>query len=146
MRIFLSLLILCLAAVAGARGDGVVELETRTGTHAFAIELADTPALRSRGLMVRQSLPDDHGMLFDFGRDQEVSMWMQNTYIPLDMVFIRSDGTVHRIAHDTTPFSTETIPSRGPVRAVLEINAGTAARIGLRPGDRVRHPMFAGPD
>lgn len=141
MRIVVSLLILCAAAL-GARADGVVELETGTGTHVFTIELADTPALRSRGLMFRQSLPEEHGMLFDFGRDGEVSMWMQNTYIPLDMVFIQADGTVHRIARNTTPFSTESIPSHGPVRAVLEINAGAAERIGLRPGDRVRHPIF----
>ncbi len=121
-------------------------IETESGRHTFSVEMAATPAERAQGLMYRQSLADDHGMLFDFGRDQEVGMWMQNTYIPLDMIFILADGRVHRVARDTTPFSTETVSSRGPVRAVLEIAAGGAERIGLKRGDTVRHPMFSNAD
>lgn len=116
--------------------------KTQSGTHVFTVELAVTPAERGRGLMFRQSMPDNAGMLFDFGVDEEANMWMQNTYIPLDMVFIMADGTVHRIAMDTKPFSTEIISSKGPVRAVLELNAGMAEKIGLKRGDVVFHPMF----
>ena len=81
-------------------------------------------------------------MLFDFQRVEPVSMWMQNTYIPLDMVFIRADGTVARIAEQAEPLSTRTIPSGEPVLGVLEVNGGMAARIGLKPGDKVDHPLF----
>lgn len=141
----LALLLLCLLLPA-AQAQETAAIETASGTHVFSIELADTPALRQRGLSFRQSLPADHGMLFAFAADQEVSMWMQDTYVPLDIIFILADGTVHRIARDATPFSTESIPSRGRVRAVLEIAAGGADRIGLRPGDRVRHPIFSTAD
>jgi uncharacterized protein len=144
-RLVLALLVFCLAFPA-ALADDSVEIETGTGTHVFTIELADTPQLRQRGLMFRQSMAADHGMLFDFERDQEISMWMQNTYIPLDMIFILSDGTVHRIERDTTPFSTRSVHSRGPVRSVLEINAGRSAEIGLRPGDTIRHRIFSNRD
>ncbi len=144
-RLVLALLVFCLA-VPAALGDDTVEIETATGNHVFTIELADTPQLRQRGLMFRQHMAADHGMLFDFERDQEISMWMQNTYIPLDMIFILSDGTVHRIERDTTPFSTRSIHSRGPVRSVLEVNAGRSAEIGLRPGDTVRHRIFSNAD
>jgi uncharacterized membrane protein (UPF0127 family) len=81
-------------------------------------------------------------MLFDFERAEPVTMWMKNTYLPLDMLFIRPDGTVSRIAADTEPLSTAIIPSGGPVSAVLELNAGTAAKLGIQVGDRVEHPLF----
>ena len=81
-------------------------------------------------------------MLFDFGREQEVSMWMQNTYIPLDMIFITGDGRIRRIAENTEPLSTNVIPSGGPVRGVLEVIGGTARKLGIRPGDRVAHRIF----
>ena len=81
-------------------------------------------------------------MLFDFERTAPVSMWMQNTFIPLDMVFIRADGTVARIAEQTEPLSTRTIASGEPVLAVLEINGGISAKIGLKAGDRIEHPLF----
>lgn len=110
--------------------------------HVFEVELADTDATRSRGLMFRREMAEDAGMLFDFETERLVTMWMRNTYIPLDMVFIRADGTVARIARDTEPFSEETISSGEPVLAVLEVNAGTAERIGLAAGDAVRHPIF----
>lgn len=137
----LVLLVWGLTAVNAAE-TGPLTIETTSGPHIFQVEMAVTPAERGRGLMYRQSMASDAGMLFDFGVDETASMWMQNTYIPLDMIFIKADGTVHRVAADTTPFSTEIISSKGPVRAVLELNAGIAAKIGLKHGDTVRHPMF----
>jgi uncharacterized protein len=108
----------------------------------FQVEVARNDADRAQGLMFRRSMPADRGMLFDFGRVAPVAMWMQNTYLSLDMLFIRPDGTIARIAADTEPLSTRTIPSGEPVLAVLELNAGTAARLGIRAGDRVEHPLF----
>nr|WP_246529467.1 DUF192 domain-containing protein [Microvirga zambiensis] len=108
----------------------------------FRVEVARNDADRAQGLMFRRAMPADQGMLFDFGRVEPVSMWMQNTYLPLDMLFIRSDGTIARIAANTEPLSTRTIPSGEPVLAVLELNAGTAAKLGIKPGDRVEHPVF----
>ena len=94
--------------------------------------------------MHRRSLPEGTGMLFDFHREQDVSFWMQNTYIPLDMIFIRADGRIHRIAENTVPLSLEQVPSRGPVRGVLEVIAGTSRKLGIAPGDRVAHRIFSG--
>jgi len=108
----------------------------------FQVEVARNDADRAQGLMFRRSMPADRGMLFDFGRVEPVAMWMQNTYLSLDMLFIRSDGTIARVAANTEPLSTRTIPSGEPVLAVLELNAGTAARLGIRAGDRVEHPLF----
>jgi uncharacterized protein len=107
--------------------------------HKFSVEIAETPEARSRGLMYRRSMPEDHGMLFDFERSDMISMWMRNTYIPLDMLFIREDGEIVRIAADTEPLSERTISSGEPVRYVLELNAGMSARLGITPGDRVEH-------
>jgi uncharacterized membrane protein (UPF0127 family) len=114
------------------------------GRHTLSVEVARTDAERAQGLMFRRSLAPDRGMLFDFERVEPVTMWMKNTYLPLDMLFIRQDGTIARIAQDTEPLSTRTIPSSEPVLAVLELNGGTAARLGIRPGDRVQHPLFGG--
>ncbi|WP_246728511.1 DUF192 domain-containing protein [Microvirga terricola] len=108
----------------------------------FQVEVARNDADRAQGLMFRRSMPVDRGMLFDFGRVEPVAMWMQNTYLPLDMLFIRPDGTIARIAANTEPLSTRTISSGEPVLAVLELNAGTASRLGIKPGDRVEHPLF----
>lgn len=94
--------------------------------------------------MYRRSLASDRGMLFDFGREQPVAMWMQNTYVPLDMAFIRADGTVHRVEERTTPLSARTIPAGVNVRYVLEVPAGTAARIGMKRGSKVRHAIIGG--
>jgi uncharacterized protein len=109
---------------------------------AFQVEVARNDADRAQGLMFRRSMPADRGMLFDFGRVEPVSMWMQNTYISLDMLFIRPDGSIARVAANTEPLSTRTIGSGEPVLAVLELNAGTAARLGIKAGDRVEHPLF----
>ncbi len=140
-----ALAVLCLLLAilpAGAFEKSRLVIETDSGVHPFAIEMAVTPEERGRGLMFRQEMADDAGMLFDFGVDDVATMWMQNTFISLDMVFIEADGTVHRIARNTTPFSTDIVSSKGPVRAVLELNAGTSRKIGLKNGDIVRHEMF----
>jgi uncharacterized membrane protein (UPF0127 family) len=119
-----------------------LEIASKTGVHAFSVELVENDADRAKGLMFRKELPEGRGMLFDFHRDQDVSFWMQNTYIPLDMIFIRGDGRILRIAENTEPLSTRMIPSGGPVRAVLEVIGGTARKLGIAPGDRVGHPIF----
>ena len=108
----------------------------------FDVELATNDAERARGLMYRKQLAAYEGMLFDFYREMPVSFWMKNTLIPLDMVFIAADGTVKHIHANAVPLSTESVPSRFPVRAVLEINGGSAALLGIKPGDKVRHPIF----
>ncbi len=115
---------------------------TATGRHDFKVELALTPQQRARGLMFRKNLAADAGMLFDFGIPGKVAMWMKNTLIPLDMLFIKPGGIIANIAFGTTPLSLVPAPSNGPVRGVLELKAGTAARLGIRPGDRVMHPIF----
>lgn len=149
MRAFrwLSLLVVGLlwaAAPAIPAGLETLEIASKTGVHAFSVELATTEAEREKGLMYRKSLPEGQGMLFDFQRDQEVGFWMKNTYIPLDMIFIRSDGRIWRIAENTEPLSERIVPSNGPVRAVLEVIGGTARKLGIAPGDRVAHPIFKG--
>ena len=123
-------------------GQQTLEIATKSGVHVFSVELADNDAERAKGLMYRKELPEGRGMLFDFQRDQEVSFWMQNTYIPLDMIFIRGDGRILRIAENTEPLSTRLIPSNGPVRAVLEVIGGTAQKLGIAAGDRVAAPIF----
>lgn len=121
-----------------------VELVTQAGSrHAFAVEVATTYEQLAQGLMYRRALAADAGMLFDFGQTKPVSMWMKNTLIPLDMVFLAADGTVTGVAERAVPGSLETISSPGAVRGVLELNGGTAARLGIKPGDRLLHPLFA---
>ena len=136
----------CLFAGLGARAANVQPLEivTKTGVHVFAVEMATTEEEKTTGLMYRKELADGKGMLFDFSPEQEISMWMKNTYIPLDMIFIRSDGRILRIAENTEPLSTKVIPSRGLAKGVLEVIAGTAQKYGIAPGDRVAHPLFNG--
>lgn len=125
-----------------AAGLERLELVTATGVHVLDVEIAETPEEQALGLMFRTELPDNRGMLFPHRTPRELTMWMRNTYIPLDMVFIRADGTVHRIEERTEPFSERIIASEGPVSAVLEIAGGAAARLGLKAGDTVRHPRF----
>ena len=144
-EIALATFILALASgPAGAAGEQTVEIASKTGVHIFSVEVVDNDADRAKGLMYRKELPEGRGMLFDFHRDQEVSFWMQNTYIPLDMIFIRGDGQILRIEENTVPLSTRMIPSRGPVRAVLEVIGGTSRKLGIAPGDRVASPIFRG--
>jgi uncharacterized membrane protein (UPF0127 family) len=117
-------------------------VETQSGRHVFEVELADDPQERMTGLMYRRELPKDHGMLFDFDRDETASMWMANTYVPLDMLFIKADGEVESIAERTTPLSRRSVVSKGPVRYVLEINAGLSDELGIKPGDTVSGPAL----
>ena len=108
----------------------------------FQVEVMRTDAERAKGLMFRRFLPADRGMLFDFKTEQPVMMWMKNTYLPLDMIFISRKGLVTHVAENAEPLSERIISSNGPVFAVLEVNAGTAARLGIKAGDRVDHPLF----
>jgi len=130
------------ASLAQARVEPLV-IASPEMRHEFEVEVVRNDEDRANGLMFRRSMPQNRGMLFDFARDGEISMWMQNTYISLDMVFIRKDGVIARIAENAEPLSTRTIPSGEPVRAVLELNGGTARRLGLKAGHRVEHPVFA---
>jgi hypothetical protein len=127
---------------AQAAGQSTLEITTKSGVHPFSVELATTEAEREKGLMFRKELPEGQGMLFDFHREQDVGFWMQNTYIPLDMIFIKADGRILRIAENAKPMSTDVIPSNGPVRFVLELIAGTARKMGIAPGDRVASPLI----
>jgi hypothetical protein len=127
-----------------AAGNATIEITSSTGVHAFSVELATNDAERSRGLMFRKELPEGRGMLFDFQQDQPVAFWMHNTYIPLDMMFIRSDGRILRIAENAQPLSDRLIPSGGAVRGVLEVIAGTARSLGIVAGDRVTGSFFGG--
>jgi uncharacterized protein len=120
----------------------VLTLKTKTAEHAIDIEIADTMEEKALGLMFRTSVPDNTGMLFPYGAPQDITMWMRNTYVSLDMVFIRADGVVHRIAARTEPLSEKIVSSEGNVSAVLELGAGAAERLGLKPGDLVRHKIF----
>ncbi len=135
---------LAVSAPAQAAGEATLEIISKTGVHAFAVELASNDAERSRGLMFRKELPEGRGMLFDFAPEQPVAFWMHNTFISLDMIFISSDGRILRIAENTEPLSDRLIPSGGPVRAVLEVIAGTAHKFGIAPGDRVAGAIFGG--
>lgn len=131
-----------LAAPAAAQSTGLpkIEIASKNGSHAFQVELALNDEQRARGLMYRKELPEGRGMLFDFQQEQDVSFWMKNTYIPLDMIFIRADGTIRRIAANTEPLSESGVPAGGPVRYVLEVIGGTARKLGIEPGDKVTGP------
>lgn len=126
---------------SGTVGSNVV-LFTDSGAHRITVEIADTEASRATGLMNRETLKDGHGMLFDFETARPVTMWMKNTLIPLDMIFINEDGRIANIARNAQPLSLATIPSDGPVRFVLEINGGAAATYGAKVGDEVKHPLI----
>lgn len=126
----------------GAASFQPLEIVTKNGVQVFSVEMATTDEEKQTGLMYRKELADGKGMLFDFNPEQDISMWMKNTYVSLDMIFIRADGRILRIAENTEPLSTRIISSGGPARAVLEVVAGTAQKYGIRPGDRVGHPLF----
>lgn len=117
-------------------------IETSKGKFPFDIELALTPPQMEQGLMFRRSLAADAGMLFDYGNPQPIAMWMKNTLIPLDMIFIAKDGKVVDFRERAVPMSLDTIESKVPARAVLEVNAGTVARLGVQNGDTIHHAFF----
>jgi uncharacterized membrane protein (UPF0127 family) len=134
-----------LGAIASGRAasDDTIKIVGRSGVHAFSVELATNELERERGLMFRKELPEGYGMLFDFHTDQTANFWMRNTYIPLDIIFIKSDGHILRIAEHAKPMSDDLIPSGGPIRAVLEVIGGTARKLGIAPGDTVTGSFFA---
>ena len=138
--------VLALGALTGFGAQAAsiqpLEIVTKNGVQVFSVEMATTPEEKETGLMYRKELPDGKGMLFDFSPEQQISMWMKNTFISLDMIFIRADGRILRIAENTEPQSTKIISSGGPAKGVLEVIAGTAQKYGIAPGDRVAHPLF----
>jgi len=119
-----------------------ITIDTAAGSRRFSVELAVTPAQEEQGLMFRQRLAPDAGMLFVFGDTAVRTFWMKNTLIPLDMLFIAPDGRIVDIHERAVPLSEDVIPSREPARAVLELNGGTAARLGIEIGDVVRYKSF----
>jgi uncharacterized membrane protein (UPF0127 family) len=131
-----------LAQEATAARIEPIVIETDGGAQILNVEIADTPALQERGLMFRQRVPFDKGMLFYFGDIQEITMWMKNTLAPLDMIFIRADGSVAEIVENTKPLSLDVIRSQEKLPAVLELGAGGARRLGIRPGTLIRSPFF----
>jgi len=147
LRVLAALAYVALFALADsapplAEGLQKLEIATATGVHKFEVEIASDEASRAAGLMNRRYMAADHGMLFEFDRDEPQTFWMKNTYIPLDMIFISRAGTVTHVVTNAEPLSERVIPSGPPCAAVLELNGGTAAAIGLKIGDRVRHPFF----
>lgn len=120
-------------------------LKSALGEHIIYVEITESFAEKARGVMYRAAMAEGTGMLFCYQHPQEITMWMRNTYIPLDMVFIRGDGVVHRIEAHTRPLSLDVIASKGSVTACLELAGGSAARLGLKPGDRVEHRFFRAP-
>ena len=147
MRLLLGSLLLAFGLVFGISARAQSGLETLDivnagGNHHFAVEVMRTDAERAKGLMFRRFMPEDRGMLFDFKEEQPVMMWMKNTYIPLDMIFVSRKGAVVSVARNAEPLSERTIPSGGPAYAVIEVNAGVASKFSIQPGDVVHHPMF----
>jgi hypothetical protein len=152
MKQIISSVLVCLALIGGCGLGGLVQAErefealtirTAGGREiVYEIEIADTDAERRKGLMYRQDMPTNRGMLLDFGKPEKVSIWMKNTLIPLDIIYIDDDGIIAKIVPDTVPHSTALMPSEGKIRAVLEVNAGQCAYHDIRIGDRVLHRAF----
>jgi uncharacterized membrane protein (UPF0127 family) len=129
-------------SVGAATQTEVLTIDTHGGSVRFNVEIADDEAERNQGLMFRDPLPDDRGMLFHFQTPERASFWMHNTPSSLDIIFIGVDGRILNIADHTTPYSDAPVPAAGMTRGVLEIRAGRAEELGIRPGDRVRHRIF----
>lgn len=133
---------LATAIAAGSPARETLTIQSGSKSHTFNVEVARTPQQKTQGLMYRTQLAPGTGMLFPYEEPTEIQMWMRNTYIPLDMVFIRADGRIHRIEARTEPMSEKIIGSHGDATGILEIGGGEAARLGLKPGDLVQHPHF----
>lgn len=146
IALFAGFAALCAPALADPMEVTPLSIVSADATHAFTVEVANDRDEISFGLMERESLDADKGMLFDFDPPREPSMFMKNTLIPLDMLFIADDGSIEMIARNTVPGSLRTISPGVPVRAVLEINGGHAAELGIVPGDTVQHPLFKNVD
>ena len=130
--------------LAACSDEGRLTIESRNGNHSFSVEIVDTPESRAKGLMYREELAPDAGMLFDFKESRPVSFWMRNTLIPLDMIFITEEGLVANVHAQARPHDPTSIPSDGPVQFVLEIPGGRAAELGIAAGDKVVHPRIKG--
>jgi uncharacterized membrane protein (UPF0127 family) len=137
-----ALLLTAPASVAAELPRDTLLVETASSQYRFEVEIADDAAERAEGLMYRRSLADNAGMLFLYPSPQPVEFWMKNTLLSLDIVFVRADGTIARIAADTTPLSEDLIPSGEPVLAVLEVKAGTMRELGVAAGDRLRNAKY----
>ncbi|MEL6324252.1 MAG: DUF192 domain-containing protein [Pseudomonadota bacterium] len=142
MRFFILISAAVLWSAAAIAQLSELVIEDGEQRHVFQVELADEPEEISRGLMERTDLPRDHGMIFDFGEPREANMWMRNTPLPLDMLFIAADGRIMAIAKNTRPYSERIINPGIPVKSVLELNAGVSDELGISPGDTVRHSVF----
>lgn len=144
--IALSLVIAAAPAVVtlpdAAQKAEQVTIETAKGERTFTVEVVREEKDRNRGLMFRQEMAESAGMLFDYDPPQQISFWMKNTFIPLDIIFIGADGRILNIAEKTTPLSLERLPAAGKARGVLEINGGLSEKLGIKPGDKVRHTLF----
>jgi uncharacterized membrane protein (UPF0127 family) len=140
--IVLVVLSLLAASAAPALPLATISVDGAKGSNRFKVEIAGDHASQEKGLMFRKALAPDAGMLFDFHTDVMTSFWMKNTILPLDIIFVRSDGTISSIAANAVPFSEASIPSTEPVRAVLEINAGRARTLGIEPGDKIHAGIF----
>ena len=150
-RLFLvfTLMVLASACLRPAEAQSklpveTITIDTKSGPHSFTMEIAADDESRERGLMYRTAMAPDAGMLFDFHTAQPVAFWMENTVLPLDMLFVRADGTIARIKANATPYSRENIPSGEPVQLVIELNAGRAAALGIVEGTRVHAPQITG--
>ncbi len=139
LRLTVAAAILVTASISAQAQDNELTLRTATGEYRFNVEVVDTPESRAQGLMFRTELADDAGMLFDFKEEREVSFWMQNTLIPLDMIFVGTDGIIDTIHVNARPQDPTSIPSEVPVQFVLEIPGGRSVEIGLKPGDVMVH-------
>ena len=139
-----ALLVLLLLPLAACADESRLVIKSTNGDHAFTVEVVDTPEARSKGLMFREKLAPDAGMLFDFKESREVSFWMRNTFIPLDMLFITREGLVANIHINARPQDPTSIPSDGPVQFVLEIPGGRSVELGIAAGDSVEHPRITG--
>ena len=139
----LAVLALFSPAAAFALPVETISIDTKTGPHSISMEVAADDESREKGLMFRKEMAPDAGMLFDFHTPQLVSFWMENTILPLDMLFVRADGTIARIKANATPYSRENIPSGEPVQLVIELNAGRAAALGITEGAKVHAPELA---
>ena len=138
-----TFLCLCLVTtIALAFEKSGLSIVTAKGSQKFEVELAITPAQQSQGLMYRRDMPANAGMLFVYNRPQPLSFWMKNTFIPLDMLFIDGSLRIAHIVQRTIPLSTETINSSEPAISVLELNAGTVSKLGIKPGDNVVSSAF----
>ena len=140
----LALLAACASRSAALPIETIV-IDTHKGGATFRVEVARDLEAQERGLMYRKRMAPDVGMLFDFHRAQFVTFWMKDTYIPLDMLFVRADGTISTIAPDAKPMSTDPIRSAEPIVAVIEVNGGRARELGIEPGDKVHAAEFGEP-